>query len=170
MNIMNIIDSFKSLFGKGKIRIKMTLNDNSVRFAKVPYVGDINTLDKTKFIADIKNRCFVDYGFTPKKIEIVVLMKSGYYKFVLMESGEVRFENLTTGCRSHKEIANNEPATEAGCIEIADDYFTISDWRSMTLGISAGQVSIDAIAKELNLSYTDPDTLFIKFLDSLNND
>ncbi len=69
-----MFDAIKRLFGEGKIRAEAETLDGKKVTLKVPYIGDINTLDRAEFDADVRRMCFVEYGEHIQNIRII-----GYY-------------------------------------------------------------------------------------------
>ena len=64
---MGIVTAIKSLFGKGKLKFKITLSDGRECIATTPYVGDINTLD----LADVKRKLEFETGKRIIKIKLI---------------------------------------------------------------------------------------------------
>ncbi len=66
-----MFDSIKRLFGEGKIRAEVTFNDGSFTAVKVPYMGDIDTLDAAEFRENIRRQMLVDYGMRVASVNII---------------------------------------------------------------------------------------------------
>jgi len=62
---------FKRLFGEGKIRAELTFSDGTSGVAKMPYEGDISTLDENELKLYVANYCLVEYGKTLTKMQII---------------------------------------------------------------------------------------------------
>jgi hypothetical protein len=60
----------KKLFGEGKIRAEIECDDGSKGVVKIPYIGDLDTLDMVEFKDHVQRRCLVDYGKRVTKINI----------------------------------------------------------------------------------------------------
>lgn len=52
----------RKLFGEGIIRVELLFHDGRAGIAKIPYTGDISTLDKDELFQELKSQCFVKYG------------------------------------------------------------------------------------------------------------
>jgi hypothetical protein len=59
------------MFGEGKIRVEITFDDGSHASAKVPYIGDINTLDVVELKNHVKRLCLVEYGRRATGVNII---------------------------------------------------------------------------------------------------
>jgi len=66
-----MFDFIKKMFGEGKIRTEVHFDDGSFIVVKVPYIGDINTLDATELRETIRQRMLVDYGKRTTTIHIL---------------------------------------------------------------------------------------------------
>lgn len=66
-----MFDFIKRMFGEGKIRARIACSDGSTGTATVPYIGDINTLDKEELSETIRRQVFVDYG---KRVTTVTIL------------------------------------------------------------------------------------------------
>ena len=69
-----MFDWLKRLAGEGKIRTSVTFTNGQSATVKVPYIGDINTLDMGELKIYIRKFCFVEYGLRVDTITI-----DGYY-------------------------------------------------------------------------------------------
>jgi hypothetical protein len=69
-----MFDFIKRLFGEGKIRIEAETLDGRGVVLKVPYIGDIDTLDVEELKLDLMHRCYVEHGERIHKLQI-----TGYY-------------------------------------------------------------------------------------------
>jgi hypothetical protein len=69
-----MFDAIKRLFGEGKIRAEAETIDGRKVTLKVPYIGDINTLDVEEFKVEVRRMCFVEHGEHIQNIRI-----TGYY-------------------------------------------------------------------------------------------
>ncbi len=68
-----MFDAIKRLFGEGKIRFEADYEGGTVTI-KVPYIGDINTLDEAEMIGLIKRRIFVEHG-----VHVFNVRMTGHY-------------------------------------------------------------------------------------------
>ena len=66
-----MFDFVKRLYGEGKIRAEVDFADGSFAVVKVPYIGDIDTLDLGEFRADIRRKCLVDHGKYVTSVKII---------------------------------------------------------------------------------------------------
>ena len=66
-----MFDFIKKLFGEGKIRVEITFDDGAYASAKVPYIGDINTLDVAELKNHVKRLCLVEYGRRATNVNII---------------------------------------------------------------------------------------------------
>lgn len=69
-----MFDWLKKLFGEGMIRFEMTTADGRTGIGKVPYIGDLSTIDTNEFKRDMIAQSFVKYGERVVDVKIV-----GYY-------------------------------------------------------------------------------------------
>lgn len=67
---MSLFDGIKRLFGEGKIRISIKLEDGREGIVKVRYIGALSTIDDTD-MDDIKNRIYVETGSRVIDLEIL---------------------------------------------------------------------------------------------------
>jgi len=66
-----MFDSIRRWFGEGKIRAEVTFDDLSFTAIKVPYIGDINTLDVSEFREEIRRQMLVNYGKRVTSVNII---------------------------------------------------------------------------------------------------
>jgi len=66
-----MFDAIKRMFGEGKIRAEITFDDGSFTAVKVPYIGDIDTLDASEFRETIRRQMLVDYGKIVTGVNII---------------------------------------------------------------------------------------------------
>jgi len=66
-----MFDSIKRWFGEGKIRTEVTMDDGSTGTVKVPYIGDISTLDVLELKTTIKRRLLVEHGKKVVDVKII---------------------------------------------------------------------------------------------------
>lgn len=64
-----MFDWLKRCYGEGKIRLRAE-TDSGVYTVKVPYIGDIQTLDAEELVAMVKNRIFVETGKRVNKVVV----------------------------------------------------------------------------------------------------
>lgn len=57
-----MFDFIKRMFGEGKIRARIVCSDGTTGVAKVPYIGDISTLNEDELKETIRQTVFVEYG------------------------------------------------------------------------------------------------------------
>ena len=69
-----MFDWIKKLFGEGKIRLEFTDNTGKVYVGRVPYIGDIDTLDVEELRDQVSKQWFVEHG-----TRIVDFKILGYY-------------------------------------------------------------------------------------------
>lgn len=61
----------RRLAGEGKIKVEITFSDGSKGSAKIPYEGDLSTLDKNELVEYVKNYCLVEYDMVATIVKIV---------------------------------------------------------------------------------------------------
>ena len=61
-------DWFKSLFGKGRVRIEFTTLEGKPGTAKVPYIGEY---DETAMLNHFIRALKVDYNLTAKTVKVI---------------------------------------------------------------------------------------------------
>jgi len=66
-----MFDWIKRLFGEGMIRFEMVTADGRKVIGRVPYIGDIQTLDTEEVAFDLINQCRVRYGEHVVKVRIL---------------------------------------------------------------------------------------------------
>jgi hypothetical protein len=66
-----MFDFIKKLFGEGIIRADIVLDDGRTGTVKLPYIGDIDTLDPAEFKQEVANQCWVKNGQRVVKVTIV---------------------------------------------------------------------------------------------------
>lgn len=66
-----MFDAIKRMFGEGKILAEITFDDGLFTAVKVPYIGDIDTLDTTEFRENIRRQMLVDYGKRVTGVNII---------------------------------------------------------------------------------------------------
>ena len=66
-----MFDFIKKMFGEGKIRTEVHFDDGSFTAVKVPYIGDINTLDVAELRRTIRKQMLVDYGKRVTQVNIL---------------------------------------------------------------------------------------------------
>ena len=66
-----MFDWIKRLFGEGYIYATFECTDGSKGRSRVPYIGDINTLDRNEIIQNIKREVFFKSGKTVKTVTII---------------------------------------------------------------------------------------------------
>lgn len=69
-----MFDWFKKLYGEGKIRADVTLSDGTTAVVRVPYIGDLSTLDRDEFEQDIIRKIWVEHGRRATSVTI-----TGFY-------------------------------------------------------------------------------------------
>jgi len=69
-----MFDWIKKLYGEGKIRANVVLSDGTTAVVKVPYIGDLSTLDAAEFEQDIIQKIWVEHGRHATSVTI-----TGYY-------------------------------------------------------------------------------------------
>ncbi len=57
-----MIDWIKSLFGKGTIHFEFHCQDGSSGRAKLPYIGDIKTMDEDEMFRKLKSDLWLKYN------------------------------------------------------------------------------------------------------------
>ena len=70
-----MFDWFKKMCGEGKIRVEGELVDGSTFTAKIPYIGDISTLNKNELFLNIRQTMLVEHG---KVVDMKSLKIIGY--------------------------------------------------------------------------------------------
>ena len=66
-----MFDWLKRCCGEGKIRVEITMDDGSTGIAKVPYIGDITTMDTEEVKTLVTNIAFVEYGKIVTNVKIL---------------------------------------------------------------------------------------------------
>lgn len=66
-----MFDFITRMFGEGKIRAEIICADGTEGIVKVPYIGDLSTLDIDEFTADVKRKVYVEYGRRVVKVNIL---------------------------------------------------------------------------------------------------
>ncbi len=57
-----MFDFIRKLFGEGTIRFEMVTRDGRKGVGKVPYMGNISTIDSEEFEMEMIDKCYVKYG------------------------------------------------------------------------------------------------------------
>jgi hypothetical protein len=57
-----MFDWLKRCFGEGKIRVEGTLTDGTGFTAKISYIGDIDTVDKSELLDHVRRSVLVEHG------------------------------------------------------------------------------------------------------------
>lgn len=70
-----MFDWLKRQFGEGKIRVEGKLIDGSGFIAKVPYIGDLSTLDKNELFETLRRTMLVEHG---ERVDMTSLKIIGY--------------------------------------------------------------------------------------------
>lgn len=66
-----MFDFIRRMFGEGKIRAEITCDDGSTGTVKVPYIGDIDTLDTSEFREEVRRQVLVNYGKRVTTVNII---------------------------------------------------------------------------------------------------
>ncbi len=66
-----MFDWLKRCFGEGKIRVEGTLVDGTGFTAKLPYIGDISTMDEREILAKVRQEIRVEWGKTVATCRVV---------------------------------------------------------------------------------------------------
>jgi len=70
-----MFDWFEKLFGEGKIRVECVLSDGRKCTVKMPYIGDINTMDKEEVLNIAENWVKNEHGFIVVSAKIVGIVE-----------------------------------------------------------------------------------------------
>jgi hypothetical protein len=66
-----MLDFIKRMFGEGEIRARIACDDGSTGTAKVPYIGDIETMNEAELSETIRQQVFVKYGKRVTSVNII---------------------------------------------------------------------------------------------------
>jgi hypothetical protein len=66
-----MFDWLRKLHGEGKIRAEVMTADGRQGIVKVPYIGDINTLNKEEFRRNVIDQVWVNKGIRVTDVKLV---------------------------------------------------------------------------------------------------
>lgn len=70
-----MFDWFKSLFGKGKVRVEFTTHEGQKGSFKIDYIGDLNTLNEDELRENCRRHLMVEHRQNLKTFRIVGLTR-----------------------------------------------------------------------------------------------
>lgn len=70
-----MFDWIKKLYGEGKIRVECVLSGGRKCTVKMPYVGDIDTMDEIEVIQTAKDYVKVEHGLIVVSAKIVGIVE-----------------------------------------------------------------------------------------------
>jgi len=66
-----MFDSIRRLFGEGTVRVEGLVPGQGKFVAKIPYTGDVNTLDENELFDIVKRKVLVEYGVRVVDLKII---------------------------------------------------------------------------------------------------